>query len=195
MVRVLRPHGAPAEWRRSGCGWRLRDSPRRRATTNTFTYRGDPCRFRRRRPWVRRLPLDRAATTGLHAFASGQVLAPLARPAATRAHPAYILTLAALRLVRSVNLDPPSPHHRPWLGCRRAARTPLSAFGLWLCRFPPLCWRREPTGIQRSLKVVCPKLHMGVRPESKSCIEKAKKTDWRNLAYNSHLKSEFRKIG
>ena len=103
--------------------------------------------------------------------------------------------LAALRLVRSVNLDPASPHHRPWLGCRRAARTPLSAFGLWLCRFPPLCWRREPTGIQRSLKVVCPKLHMGVRPESKSCIEKAKKTDWRNLAYNSHLKSEFWKIG
>src|SRR5712671_3488886 len=23
MVRVLRPHGAPAEWRRSGCGWRV----------------------------------------------------------------------------------------------------------------------------------------------------------------------------
>src|SRR5260370_12836377 len=23
MVRVLRPHGALAEWRRSGCGWRV----------------------------------------------------------------------------------------------------------------------------------------------------------------------------
>jgi len=29
--------------------------------------------------------------------------------------------------------------------------------------------------IQRSLKVVCPKLHMGVRLGSKSCIEKARK--------------------